>query len=172
MPDRPEDIVLALFADLYTRNEPQAADRFLAADFVNHEAAAERSPGPESAKETAAWLHATFSGLRFDIEDVISDGLSVVVRLMMSGRHTGAAGPFAGMPVTGRSFKTRQIHIWRVSDGKVTDHWAVRDDLGWMTQLGLLSRLNEQWGQKPPAETSHSRAARNADALTTLGDRG
>src|SRR3712207_3890590 len=98
----PENVVLALFAELYGRNEPQAADRLLAADFVNHEAAAERSPGAQGAKETAAWLHAAFSDLRFEIEDVISDGTSVVVRLMMSGRHTGAAGPFTGMPVTGR----------------------------------------------------------------------
>jgi predicted ester cyclase len=154
MPDTPEDVVLALFADLYTGNEPEAADRLLAANFVNHEAAAERSPGPQGAKETAAWLHATFSDLRFDIEDVISDGASVVVRLTMSGRHTGAAGPFADMPVTGRPFRSRQIHIWRVSDGKITDHWAVRDDLGWMTQLGLLSALNERWAAKPSSEVT------------------
>jgi predicted ester cyclase len=146
MPHAPEAVVRALFSDLYTRNEAEAADRLLASDFVNHEGAAERSPGPQGAKETAAWLHASFSDLRFDIEDVISDGDSVVVRLTMSGRHTGAAGPFAEMPVTDRTFRTRQIHIWRVADGKVTDHWAVRDDLGWMTQLGLLSALNERWG--------------------------
>ena len=146
MPDTPADVVLRLFEDLYTRNESEAADRLLASNFVNHEAAAERSSGPQGAKETAAWLHATFSDLRFDIEDVISDGKSVVVMVVMSGRHTGAAGPFAQMPVTGRSFQSRQIHIWRVSDGRVTDHWAVRDDLGWMTQLGLLSALSERWG--------------------------
>ena len=139
MSETSADIILELFADLYTDNRPEAADRLLASNFVNHEAAAERSPGPQGAKETAAWLHATFSDLRFDIEDVISDGEKVVVRLTMSGRHTGAAGPFAQMPVTERSFRTRQIHIWRVSDGKVTDHWALRDDLGWMTQLGLLA---------------------------------
>ena len=107
MPDTPESVVLALFADLYTGNEPEAADRLLAANFVNHEGAAERSPGPQGAKETATWLHATFSDLRFDIDEVISDGASVVVRLTMSGRHTGAAGPFADMPVTGRPFRSR-----------------------------------------------------------------
>jgi steroid delta-isomerase-like uncharacterized protein len=154
MPDTPADVVLALFADLYSRNDPEAADRLLAADFVNHEAAAERSAGPQGAKETAAWLHESFSDLRFEIEDVICDGESVVVRLTMSGRHTGAAGPFAGMPVTGRPFRTRQIHMWRVSDGRITDHWAVRDDLGWMTQLGLLSALNERWGGMPGSDAT------------------
>jgi predicted ester cyclase len=107
MPETPADIVRELFADLYTGNQPEAADRLLASNFVNHEAAAERSPGPQGAKETAAWLHAAFSELRFDIEDVISEGEKVVVRLMMSGRHTGAAGPFAQMPVTGRSLSVQ-----------------------------------------------------------------
>ena len=159
MPDVAEDVVLALFAELYGRNEADAADRLLDENFVNHEAAAERSSGPQGAKETAAWLHASFDDLRFDIEDVISDGASVVVRLTMSGRHTGAAGPFADMPVTGRPFRCRQIHIWRVADDRITDHWAVRDDLGWMTQLGLLSILNERWGGKPRPETTDAAGA-------------
>ena len=83
MPETSAEIVLELFADLYTSNRPEVADRLLASNFVNHEAATERSPGPQGAKETAAWLHETFSDLRFDIEDVISDGDKVAVRLTM-----------------------------------------------------------------------------------------
>jgi predicted SnoaL-like aldol condensation-catalyzing enzyme len=27
------------------------------------------------------------------------------------------------------------IHIWRVVDGKIVEHWACRDDLGVLEQL-------------------------------------
>ena len=103
-------------------NRAEAADRLLAANLTD-EAAAEHSPGPRGAKVAA--LHATFSDLRFDIEDVICDGASVVVRLTMSGRHT--------VLLVRRHARDRpaipdgQIHIWRGVGRQVTDHWAVRD---------------------------------------------
>ena len=33
----------------------------------------------------------------------------------------------------------KQCHGWRVADGKIAEHWAVRDDLGQLRQLGHLS---------------------------------
>jgi SnoaL-like polyketide cyclase len=30
------------------------------------------------------------------------------------------------------------VHIFRVRDGKIVEHWAVRDDLGLMKQLGVV----------------------------------
>lgn len=31
------------------------------------------------------------------------------------------------------------VHIFRVREGKIVEHWAVRDDLGLMKQLGAIS---------------------------------
>ena len=62
----------------------------------------------------------------------------MVIRATMRGRHVGAAGPLAGPPVTNREFAVQHIHIFRVSDGRIAEHWACRDDLGQLGQLGLL----------------------------------
>lgn len=55
------------------------------------------------------------------------------------GTHAGPLefvnAPLAG---TGRSFTTTHIHIFRVAGGKIVEHWAERDDLGLMKQLGVL----------------------------------
>ena len=32
----------------------------------------------------------------------------------------------------------QHIHIFRVSDGRIAEPWACRDDLGQLGQLGLL----------------------------------
>jgi predicted ester cyclase len=62
----------------------------------------------------------------------------------MSGVHTG---PLMGMPRTNKPFSVQHIHIFRVSDdGKLIEHWANRDDVGAMAQLGLLP--------SPPANPS------------------
>ena len=36
----------------------------------------------------------------------------------------------------------QHIHIFRIADGKLVEHWANRDDMGTMTQLGLTPELH------------------------------
>ena len=69
------------------------------------------------------------------IEDVIAEGDKVVVRLTSHGRH---AGEFMGMPASGKEYDISEIHIFRIADGKVAEHWRDADMLGMMRQLGAL----------------------------------
>jgi len=47
-------------------------------------------------------------------------------------------GVLAGVEPTGRRVEVEQIHMFCVRDGQLTEHFAVRDDLGMGRQLGLL----------------------------------
>jgi predicted ester cyclase len=51
----------------------------------------------------------------------------------MTGRHVGR---FNGIEPTGKRISHKQVHIFRVSDARITHHRAVRDDLGLLLQLG------------------------------------
>jgi len=105
-------------------------------DFFNHEAAPSRANGPRGLRATLGNLREAFAGFRFEPLDIVAEGDRVVVRARVSGRHVGE---FAGMEPTGREFSVQQIHIWRLADGKIVEHWASRDDLGAMRQLGLVA---------------------------------
>jgi len=69
------------------------------------------------------------------IEDVIAEGDRVAVRL--TSRAT-QVGPFMGLPPSGKSYEIGEIHIFRILDGKVVEHWHQADFLGMMRQLGAL----------------------------------
>jgi predicted ester cyclase len=43
-----------------------------------------------------------------------------------------------GMPATGKSYTISEIHIFRVSNGKVVEHWRDADMLGMMQQLAIV----------------------------------
>jgi predicted ester cyclase len=43
------------------------------------------------------------------------------------------------MPATGKSAAWTEIHIVRVKDGKIVEHWASVDQLGMLQQLGLAT---------------------------------
>jgi len=41
-------------------------------------------------------------------------------------------------PPTGRPFAARQVHWFRIEDGAIAEHDAVRDDLGMAQQAGWI----------------------------------
>ena len=119
--------------EAWNRHNPDAIDELLSPDYLNHAAVAEHQRGIAGAKHILNWLMAAFPDTRFDIEDIISDRDMVAIRGTASGTHEGE---FAGIPPTGKRFAVQQVHWLRVAEGKVAEHWAVRDDLGMMRQLG------------------------------------
>ena len=104
-------------------------------DCVNHEAPAGAPQGLLGMTQSMRMLQAAFSDRRWEIHQVIGEGDTVVLHCTFSGRHTG---PFMGLAPTNRPFAYRQIHIIRFQDGKGIEHWAVRDDLSFLRQVGAL----------------------------------
>ena len=39
----------------------------------------------------------------------------------------------------GKRFSVEHIHIYRLSDGRIAEHWVARDDLGMMQQIGAIA---------------------------------
>jgi steroid delta-isomerase-like uncharacterized protein len=109
----------------------------VADDMVNHQ--------PEAAPECGrgAFVHAikrvmaAVPDSHWTISDVLVDGERVAVRITWSGTY--GAPQFRGMPIAapGR-FSTEHIHIYRVTHGRLAEHWVVRDDLTLLRQLGAL----------------------------------
>lgn len=89
-------------------------------------------------------IYATFPDWKLEIVEMLAADDSVVVRCRASGTHRGVGrlrpngGLLIGVEPTGRSFTVDHIHWYKFRDGQVVDHYATRDDLGMMQQLGLL----------------------------------
>jgi len=87
----------------------------------------------------------TFPDVRLSPITLVAEGEWVVGRYEFSGTHKGIGrrpfvheGLLTGVAPTGRCFNVRHIHMFRLEDGQVVEHWANRDDVGMARQLGLL----------------------------------
>lgn len=86
----------------------------------------------------------TFPDWKMEIVEMVTEGESVVVRCRVSGTHRGVGakringGFLVGVQPTGKRFEVQHIHWYKLRDGKITDHFTNRDDLGMTQQLGLL----------------------------------
>jgi predicted ester cyclase len=124
---------------LIETGDPQLAERIVAPDYVNDEAkddpedVARQQDGPAGFLATSRWLRDAFSNLRFELQETVAEGGTVMAAAVMTGRHTGM---FNGIAPTGRSITHKQVHIFAIADNQITRHRAVRDDLGLLFQLG------------------------------------
>ncbi|QBD83142.1 ester cyclase [Ktedonosporobacter rubrisoli] len=117
------------------------AEAVIAPEYLNHEALDDEEEraqrrGPEELAASIKWLRDAFSDLHFEIQEVIAAGEKVVVRALMTGKHTG---PFMQVAPTGKNISSEQVHLFRLIDGKVAEHRARRDDLGMLLQIGAVS---------------------------------
>lgn len=103
-----------------------------------------RTPGAEGFHANALWLRGMFSDLAWDVHEAIAQDDLIVAHTTMRGRHTGPLTRYSpdgdlviDVPATGREFAVTQTHWYRHLDGLIVEHWANRDDLGLLRQLGL-----------------------------------
>jgi predicted ester cyclase len=128
-------VVRRYIEEVWNGHDLDAIDEVVAENYLNHATVPEHQRGAAEVRHVIEWLPSVFPDHRFDIEDAAADGDTVAVRGKCSGTHEGALWDISP---TGERFAVQQSHWFRVSDGKVAEHWAVRDDLGMLKQLGVL----------------------------------
>ena len=76
-------------------------------------------------KETFAEAREGFPDLSITVEDVMAEGDRVTARVVMRGTHRGE---FQGITPTGKRVEVRAIDMFRISNGKIVEHWGHADD--------------------------------------------
>jgi predicted ester cyclase len=146
-------VVGRLFEELWGRHNLDICDELMASDFVEHgvapfmESPPGRVHGPSAMRDTAEWLLSQFPDLRMTVECIVAERDTVAVRVLADGTNRGSLDGV--LPATGRRFSAHQSHWFRVEDGMLAEHWATRDDLTAMLQLGVLRPPGPPRGPDP-----------------------
>jgi predicted ester cyclase len=100
---------------------------------------------PDRIEAVLRSLRMALPDLRSETIEMVSDGEVVVCRTVLTGTHLGnpeipfvQGGVFAMVEPSGKRVEIMQMHWFRVRDGKIVEHWAVRDDLTMARQLGVV----------------------------------
>lgn len=112
------------------------ADEVFAADYVEHAVVPGFPKTLVGFKQFVMALRTAFPDFQYTIEEELAEGDRVVQRLRAHGTQRGA---FLGLPATGKQATWTEIHIARLADGKLVEHWAAIDQLGLLHQLGIIA---------------------------------
>jgi steroid delta-isomerase-like uncharacterized protein len=92
--------------------------------------------GPSEFIDTVENLRSAFPDLRHHEEAIIAQDDMVVSIINVTGTHNGN---FFILPPTGNKNSYEAVHLYRVDeDGKIVEHKAIRDDLTFLAQLGVI----------------------------------
>lgn len=120
--------------EIFGQGRTESVDELLSDDFRAHTWGANAN-GKHGLKDAIERVSKGLADARMTIEDLIAEGDRVAVRLTSEARQVGE---FMGMPPSGKTYRIGEIHIFRIADGKVAEHWHEADFLGMMRQLGAM----------------------------------
>lgn len=130
-----KDMMRKVFQELFDKKDIAALDRYCTADFVDHNPPDGGKGG--NINEAKKSFQAFFRGLpdaQAKISEMIAEGDRIYVRATFSGTHRGE---FMGLSPSGKRVSYEVWHTFRLSDGKIAEHWALIDPLALMRQIGL-----------------------------------
>ena len=103
-------------------------------DFVDHGSPVPLPPGPEGYIAILTFV-TTVLQVRYEVDDVVGAGDMVAIRATAHG--VNVVSP-QGIETTGKPFAMKTAHFFKSRDGRLCEHWGVRDELDVLYQVGAL----------------------------------
>jgi uncharacterized protein (TIGR02246 family) len=141
--------LIRLAIEAFNTGDTSKVHEFISPKYFNHESQIDpvRSQlrGPEEFVDTIKNLRSAFANLHYEEQETIASGDDKVISIVnVTGKHVGNF--FGIAPPTGRDISYQAVHIHRIgNDGKIVEHKAIRDDLKFMMQLGIVGPSSRQY---------------------------
>ncbi len=133
--DHNRTLARRFFDEILNQPEPSAIEEIVTEDYrewakpICGDAAPGAVNGPDHLRRVVGGLHQTYPDIHITVDKVIADGDEVAAYVTASG--TQGTGE-------GKHFSVSQCHWFRVKDGRLGEHWAAREDLPMLVQLGMV----------------------------------
>ena len=122
---------------LFNQGDPDAGDRYLSPEFVNHDLPFGAPAGAEGMRAAAAMFRQACPDWNTSYHLLVAEDDVVVEHFTASGTFSGS---LMGVTGTGQTISLPGINIFRVRDGRIVERWGRLDELGLLSQLGLSPR--------------------------------
>ncbi len=112
--DQNKEVVIRFMTEALTGRNVGIADEVLAPNYVNLMTGADL----DGFKQMLVGLSNALSGVRFEIDDLLAEGDSVVARWKMEATHSGS---LMGETPSGKTFLSRGLTYYRLVNGKIVE---------------------------------------------------
>ena len=130
-PRRARDVVEELFRRQRAADDT-VLDDLVAPDMVNHAAGPQ---GREGLRDILRTIDVDLGPVSLEQHHLVGEDDLVAQHLTLHGTHRASTMPLlSGTAASGEGVTWTFIHLGRVADGTIVEHWACRDDMGLLLQ--------------------------------------
>jgi steroid delta-isomerase-like uncharacterized protein len=126
-------LIREFFEVVWNQGREEAIDRFIAENAGGNDP--DFGIGREGFKTQWRKWREAFPDMRFEIEEIIAEGNTVVARWTLTGTQTG---PFLGIPATGGAIRVGGMSMDHLENGVLVSGFDGWDNLGFRQQLGVI----------------------------------
>ena len=126
-------IVRRFIDEIFVAGSLSAVDQLIAPDAVFHTYPFGDDPR-DGMRKAIERVSAGLSDAAFTVHDMVAEDDLVAAGVTSAATHSGQ---FMGMPATGRRYEIEELHLFRIRDGRVVEHWHQFDQMAMMRQLGV-----------------------------------
>ena len=131
--------VVRKFYEVFDQQDTEQGQELMSTDIVSRGLDTAPRKGFDAIMQYATMIFTAFPDGRHVLAEVIAEGEKVVTRGTFSGTHQGE---LMGIPPTGKQVNFSVVHIDRVVNGKIVEHWGQGDTFTMMQQLGVIPPSN------------------------------
>jgi steroid delta-isomerase-like uncharacterized protein len=139
----PEEMKAALVKmndDAWHKRDLDAAYEICSEEVIFHRLPFPPVVGKEANKQADAGTLTAFSDVHSNLDEIIVDGDTAVIRWTWAANHTGAS-PSLGIPPTGKRVSFAGTSVYHFRGNNIVEQWEYGDLLGFLQQLGVVPQL-------------------------------
>jgi predicted ester cyclase len=133
-----QEVVRLVIEEGFNKGNVDILDELYAPVFIEHQFG--MKPNLDSVKGDIHFLRSAFPDLHLMIDDMVTDGDKVWIRMTARGTNLGG---FMG-PANGKPFAIIVYDTVRLDNGRIVEHWGAPDRFALLAQLGLLPKGEAQ----------------------------
>lgn len=132
-----KQVIRNAFDELVNQKKLDALERYCAPDMHDHNPpAGAPEGGVDEIRRAFEQLFRALPDLRANVEEMVAEGELVFVRSTYQGTHRGE---LMGLQPTGKRLNFDSWHLFRLTGGKIAEHWEKLNALDVLQQVGATS---------------------------------
>ena len=121
--------------EVLNQGNPDAAENFLALEFIDHSLPPDVPGTVEGFKEWFRMFNQAFPDAKWKIEYISGSDDIVFHHKTMTGTHLGE---YMGLEPTGKKITTQETGIMRFKNDEIVEFWGTYDEFSIINKLGLI----------------------------------
>jgi predicted ester cyclase len=138
-----KDKIIWAEEESWLKGNVDVMDELFAPDVVLHMFPFPDIKGLEAAKQGVSVQSQAFSDIRWDVDEMVGEGNTIVFRYTLYCKHTGVSLNLP-VPPTGKELVLKSCDVFHIKDGKIIEMFGYRDYLGMLQQLGIAPPMGKR----------------------------